>query len=373
VTTAAPPLNIGDMAYLGSYLINTHVYGVVTPPDTPDQFAATFEIMGDQGTLMMNALVGPPGSAGQHAFALRLQTDPIDDPDDLPPTLTNSEADIGKYWLIDDLDGEGNIIGTSAYIWYGTVYRRMMMGTPGPAGPVPRITPDVTLIDPSEISYVDVGGSTFYPSWMLNLAVPPGPAGPSAALATCPDVDMSTPPDAGDVLGFTGTYTGDGLAIWKPMSLAQILPNPYSVPESAFSSFSGLSQRATIGSFAIPPQPFAWTPIIWGHCGAGGIMLSGSPLTIGVEVRLGDPVTGVLVARGFGNSLGEVNIMPHYSSGATPDTAITPSNHLAMVPPNHSTAAQGTVYVNLYNDGAAGVYQFSPPGAQLFAMVTPVV
>ena len=54
-----------------------------------------------------------------------------------------------------------------------------------------------------------------------------------------------------------------------------------------------------------------WTPIVFGQLGAWGLELSTAPLTIGAEVRIGDPVTGTLVGRGFGNSMGEVVILPH--------------------------------------------------------------
>jgi hypothetical protein len=360
---------IGDQVYLGTFLVNTHVYGVVTPPDTPDQFSATFEIMGDQGTLMTNALIGPKGDPGQNAFALRLQKDNIDDPANLPTTLTNTDADVGKYWMIDDVDSDGNIIGSSAYIWYGASWRRMMMGTPGPPGPVPIITPSVVLLDPNgaENTNVHVDGSTLQPSWTLRLKVPQGPAGPpGSALSSAGDVDFTTKaPALGDVLQFNGTK-------WVPASLENLIPKPYSVPESAFTAYSGLSQRATIGTFAIPPQPFDWVPIVFGQLGAWGLELSTSPLTIGAEVRVGDPVTGTLVGRGFGNSFGEVNIFPHFSSPTTPTVALTPTNGLAKVPKNNSNPATSTVYINLYNDGIAGVYQFTPTDAQLFVFCLPL-
>ena len=36
--------NIGDLVYLNSVLGNIHIYGVVTDPNSPNQFAATLEI-----------------------------------------------------------------------------------------------------------------------------------------------------------------------------------------------------------------------------------------------------------------------------------------------------------------------------------------
>lgn len=377
--TTSVAASVGETNFLANYLINTRVYGVVVPSTGEQEFYATYEIQGDQGTLFLAAVVGADGEAGQDAIGLHLQTDPYDTPDDLPHTLTNTVADIGKYWVMDDVNVDGDIIGSSMYVWFGTSWRRLMLGSPGPPGPVPIITPTVDLVDPdTDTSSVDVSGTPTHPDWALHLAVEPGPQGPGPMLALAPDVDFATnPPIAGDVLGFTGRYTS-GTAptghqpIWVPVSISQLIPSPYSMPENAFTSFSGISQRAGIGSFVIPPQPFPWTPIVWGHIGAFGIELSANPLLIGCEVLLGDATSGHSIARGFGNSLGEVNIMPHYSTPTTPSNALTPTNGTATVPPNHSNPAEGTIYVNLYNDGAIGLYQFSPTDAQIFVMVVPV-
>ena len=367
---------VGDTVFLEQYLINTRVYGVVTPAGTPPEFWATYEIQGDQGTLTMAAVLGPTGPAGVDAFAMHLQTDPYDSPDELPNTLTNTAADIGKYWAFDDLDASGNVIGSSLWVWYGTSYRRLMLGSPGPPGPVPIITPTVSLVPPGTASSITVGGPPLYPDWHLDLEEIPGPTGPAAAMALCPDVDLhTTVPTPGDLLGYTGrttTISGTSYPLWVPVSVSQLVPGPYSMPENAFTSFSGLSQRAAIGSFAIPPQPFPWTPVVWGHIGAFGLELSANPLQIGCEVLLGDPTSGQQVGRGFGNSLGEVNIMPHYSTPTTPGGAITPTNGMAVVPANHSSPAQGTIYISLYNDGNIGVYQFSPTDAQVMVLVMPV-
>jgi hypothetical protein len=482
---------IGDTTLLANYLINTKLYAVVMPPDQlinggVQEFVATFEVNGDQGTLTMAAIIGPRGPQGIDMFVLHLQTDALNNPADLPQPPVIQAADLGKYWVFDDVDGAGNIVGSSGYIWYGTSWKRIQLGTPGPPGPIPIITPTVELVPNGNGSQVGTGGTPLYPTWHLELDVPPGPQGPGAAMALSPDVDMSTPPVAGDVLGFTGRYTttgtllsppsglnarpsttggtlaaatyhyvvtavnangettrspetqattttstgsvalswpeltlgivnyriyrgtaagaenilvatvtgpthtytdtGGGTAgtppttntataqypIWVPVSISQLIPSPFSMPENAFSSYNGISQRAAIGSFALPAQPFPWTPIVWGHCGAFGIELSADPLTIGTEVLLGDPTTGQQIARGFGNTLGEVNIMPHYSTPNTPGGAINPTNGVAVVPANHTNAAQGTIYVNLFNDGAIGLYAFNPTDSQVFVQIIPV-
>lgn len=481
-------MTISDANFLQSYLINTRVYGVVVPAGQPPEFIATYEIQGDQGTLLMAVAVGPTGPAGSNMFALTLQNDTIDAASALPTSLTNTAADIGKYWVIDDLASDNTtIIGSSLYIWYGTSFKQVMLGSPGPQGPLPVITPTVNVVSPSSTSTVTSSGPPQTPTLNFQLALPAGEQGPAAALALCPDVDLTTnPPVAGDVLGYTGTTTsallsppsnllailtgGSGpssgtyyykvtgvnaagettssnevsvaaggsntvvltwqaaghgnygptnykiyrgttaggenkrigtvagtvltfsdtgitgttasppstntaaitLPVWVPVSISQLIPSPFSMPEAAFSSFSGISQAAGIGSFAIPPQPFNWTPVVWGHIGAFGVELSATPLMIGCEVLLGNPTTGQTVGRGFGNSLGEVNIMPHYSSPGSPSVAITPTNGVAVCPANHTNPAQGTIYVNLYNDGQIGLYSFSPTDAQLFIMLVPV-
>lgn len=482
---------VGDTNFLQEYLINTRVYGVVVPPGSPPEFLATYEIQGDQGTFVIAVAIGPEGPAGQNMFALTLQNDTIDSTANLPQTLTGSVADVGKYWIIDDVDANGDIIGSSMYVWYGTTWRRLMVGSPGPPGPVPIITPSLTVLPPNQVSELIPGGTPWNPTMNFELSSPAGPQGPAAALALCPDIDFSgdNAPVPGDVLGFTGTYTSGLLSppsgllgiqtltggslphntyyyvvtatnaagettpsnevsvvcsgstskvvldwesagsgnfgpdgynvyrgtapgtenlllgtvssstltftddngesttsqspptlssatanfpVWVPVSISQLIPGPYSMPEGAFTGFSGISSAAAIGSFTIPPQPFPWTPVVWGHIGAFGVELSANPLMIGCEVLLGNPTTGTLIGRGFGNTLGEVNIMPHYSAPGAPGNAITPANGLAVVPANHSNPAEGTIYVNLFNDGAIGLYVFSPTDAQLFVMLVPV-
>lgn len=358
--------------HLANYLVNVDCFGYVVDPDDPNQeFLATLEIRGDKGTLTMAVAVGPDGPMGRDAFPLFLQTDSIDDPADLPENLLDTEADRGKYWLFDDLDANGDVIGASAYVWWGTSFRRVMFGQPGPPGPVPVITPTVELVPYPGGSTAEVtNDDPYFPAQHFKLAVPPGPQGPGAALAVAPDVDFLTnPPVPGDLLGYTGRRTADDHALWVPVSVSQLMPGPFSMPESAFSSFSGISQSASIGSFVVPPQPFPWTAIVWGHIGAWGVELSADPLAIGCQVTLGDPATGTLIGRGFGNSLGEVNIMPHYSSQTRPGDAITPTNGRAVVPAHHSNPAQGTIYISLYNDGQIGLYDFSPGDAQVFLLI----
>lgn len=459
---------VGELVYLKSVLSNVHIYGVVTDGETPDQFCATLEIAGDQATMTLAALTGPPGPSGTHAFALRLQTSTIDDPEDLPQNLTDDDQDIGKYWIMNQYEnineiqtititgapsggsftltydgqttgsiarsasaatlqtalialsnisggdvavdgpsggpwtvefqgaksgidqpimtatssltggtlpaivvattqvGEINLVGSRAYIWFGDHYKILMMGSEGPPGPVPKITWGVELVDPDseEPSSVLQTGSAYNPSVLLKLKAPRGPRGYNATIRDSTDYDDSEEPSTGQVLMWDG-------ANWKPSDVGAIIPRPFTVPETAFSNYEGLSTRAPIGSFAVPALAFPWKPLVWGKIKAYGLELDSDPLIIGCEVRLGHPTTGQLVARGFGNTANWANISPHTSTASDPTAAMTPDNDLAKVPANH-TGTAGTLYINLYNDGLTGVYLFNKAGAQLMVMAVPV-
>lgn len=367
--------NLGDILYLASCVMKVGVSATVTPPSTPNQYTADLKVMGDRGDIDLSAIVGQQGPPGRAEYALRLQEDLIDNPADLP-VLSNITQDIGKYWLIDEVDPQGHILNEWAYIWWGNRYRIIMMGARGAPGPVPKISPKITVIPPDHQSYVHTSGSTFYPSWEYMLAAPAGISGPVSSLYQFPDMDeVTNAPVSGDVLSYTGRHTRDGYPQWAPFNIDQLSPAPYSMPESAFTGYAGVSHQAAIGSFAVPPQPFPWTPVVWGHLKCLGLNTAPNAFMIGCQVLLGDPSTGTMISRGLGNTLGEVNIMPHYSTPQKPGDAVSPANKRAVIPAHH-TGSQGTVYINLWNDGQVGAYIFNPTDAharpQLFILAVPV-
>jgi hypothetical protein len=386
---------LGSIIHLANYMILTKVKAETTMPDTPDMYGADLEVLDDHGGMDLSNLAGLKGPDGQVVHALRRQEDSYTDPDDLP-VLTNTQADNGKYWVITERDEEGNIISQWAYIWYGNRYRKTFMGAEGPPGSVPKVRPSVKLLDPQQDSFIDTTGGSVTPSWRFNLAAPAGASGPISTLDSFTDFEgisnTSTATDGtlipfpvpsrvgtggmeprdGLVVMFTGKYDDLDQPIFTPMDVMALNPTAYSVPQSAFEDYNGLSQRAAVGSFSIPPQPFDWTPVVWGHIGMGGATLSLNPLMIGVEILLGNPTTGIRVGRGLGNPFGEVNIMPHYSTPEDQNKSINPENRHAVVPANHSNPADGTVYINLYNDGQLSYYSFSPRNAQLLVLVVPI-
>ena len=368
MTQPVVQLNVGDTVPLGTILANIHMMGVATDPSTPNMFGATLEMFGDQGVLTVPVLQGPAGPQGAPQFALRFQTDSLADPSDLPNNLTNTSADIGKYWIFKTIDSNGNVTGTSAYIWYGTEYRTMPMGSQGPPGPYPIITPTVTLIDSTLSSFIEVSGPSSNPQWRMNLAVPPGPQGPSASLATAPDVDLSSPPQLGQVLGFNGRYTAGGQPIFQPMDIGDIIPRPFTIPESSFTSYAGISQgRQTVCVWQAPAQNWPWKPWVTGHMQIAALDVSLNPLLVGAEVRLNDPSSGPLLAVGIGTSIGSVVFTPHTSAGGS-STAMTPDNDYALIQPNTTPK----IYVNLVNEGLATIYDYNAANSQLSVLVMPI-
>jgi len=102
-----------------------------------------------------------------------------------------------------------------------------------------------------------------------------------------------------------------------------------------------------------------------------GVEVSSNPLQVGCEVRLGDANTGPVVAFGWGDMFGAINLMPHFSSSSSPSTALTPNNALAKVVANH-TGTSGTLYVNIVNTGLAAAFDYNNTDSQLAVTVLPI-
>jgi hypothetical protein len=369
---------LGSLVYLQSVTANMHIYAVLTDNSVPNLNRITVNVAANEATALVPALMGPPGPAGEPQFVLTFQPEVFDSPSDLPDDLNNQ--DMGKYWLVEQVDDNGNIVSAAAYVWWGSFFRVLPFGTQGPIGPVPVVNPEVILIDPEDSSYVQNTGTVANPQWTYFLAVPKGPPGPAATLAGCPDVDETKPPTIGQVLGFNGRYN-EGLPVFQPMTIGSMNPMPYTVPESSFQSYSGVaSSNHTVCTFAVPANPFPWKPLVWGHiqlAGGWGVQYGHNNL-VGVEVRIGDAHSGQLVATGYGNALGAViTVTPQTSEPATSanttgaSTALTPGNSIALVPANH-TGNSGTLYVNLTTQGMASTIQFAPNDNQLFVLACPV-
>lgn len=354
--------NTGDEVYLGSMLANLHFWGVVGDGSTPPAIEGSFELSGTDGTVTFDALVGPQGVPGEPSPIVRMQYDAnFTDPNQLPTNLTNTSADIGKaYW-----------IGNTVYMWSGTTWYQKQMGTVGPPGPVPRLHFSTQLVtDNSMTSPVEVvqSGTDLNPGVLIKFDAESirGPRGTAAAIRSAPDYNNTTAPQDGQAICWSTSQNK-----WVPRSFDVLSIRAYSVPEANFNGYLGIGTRQNIGMFSVPPQPFAWKPLVWGHIRAQGVDLTTDPLTIGCEVTIGDPVSGPRVARGFGNISNYANIMPHFSTPTNKADAITPDNAKAVVAAHH-TGTAGNIYISLYNDGAIGEYSFDPTNAQLVVLVVPV-
>ena len=375
-------LPIGSITHLTTTMIRTQVKAQTTMPDTPDCFSADLDVMDDHGTLDLSSLAGMPGRDGEVTFAFRWMDSnkPYKSVAELPNDLTDSVDDVGKYWIIPVYNSEGVIVEQHAWVWFGHAhgYKKIMMGSVGPPGPVPKVRPSSELVDlrtmPDAKSLIDVTGSVLAPSWRFKLAVPIGEPGLPRRLADMPDFVPQAKPAVGSVVMFDGTR-GDaspvlGKPMWRPANIQALIPRFFSVPESAFSDHRGSFQNMRdstslpVGRFKIPAQPFDWTPVVWGHTTTGTVF---NPFKVGLEVRMDDE-DDTLIARGFGNPRGEVSVFPHYSASDDKYANVSPTNGYAVV----DAKKECELVFNLRVEGLFGMYDFRAANAQLVVMVSPI-
>lgn len=351
--------NPGEQVYLGSLLTNLHFWGVVSDLDTPAMMSASMECSGMEGSITLDALVGPQGVPGTPSPIVKMQYQDaaIDTVGDLPTNLLDNSIDIGKAWWI----------GNNVYVWTGEDWMVRQMGVTGPPGPVPNVTPSIELVEGDAPTQIVTSGTALNPGWLLQINKESirGPEGDGTAIRNSADYDNSRAPSVGDVITWNGSH-------YAPGGFNLLSTRIYSVPEAAFTSFTSITQRQQIVAFQVPPQPFDWKPIVFGHLRVQGVELDSDPSILSAEVRLGNVAAGELVARGYGNGTTWTTIIPHFSTTTTSHDAITPENATALVPAYHS-GTEGTLYASVYNDsGVAGAYNFNSKNAQLVVMVVPV-
>ncbi|QTF82024.1 hypothetical protein SEA_FEFFERHEAD_24 [Mycobacterium phage Fefferhead] len=348
----------GDAVALFQTLLSATWYGIVGDGHTPGGMSATMEMVDGEAVITTDVLVGPKGDKGDPAPLVDLQWPPLESPTELVRIQDElGPEDKGKGWWI----------GSVVYVWTGNQFQMVRPGPAGPPGATPQITFECETIPmaergPGVKDEVIPSGTSLHPHLKFRLLAPQGPVGPSTNITGAPDYDNSRPPEDGMSIVWSAVK-----GKWVPSDFVNKHPRLYSVPEAAFTPFTGLAQRQTILQYTIEPQDFAWTPYVTGHLKAFGLELDADPLTIGCEVRLGNPTSGELIGRGFGNIASWTNILPHYSTTADPAAAIAPDNGIATV----AAGQQATINVNLYNDGLLGAYIFNRKGAQLSILVVP--
>ncbi|ARQ95463.1 minor tail protein [Mycobacterium phage Shandong1] len=357
MATTQIPLT-GDAVALFQTLLSATWYGIVGDGNTPGGMSATLEMVDGEAVITTDVLVGPKGDKGDPAPLVDLQWPPLESATELVELQDElTAADKGKGWWI----------GTVVYVWDGAQFQMVRPGPAGPPGATPQISVSCEVIPmadrgPGVKDEVVRSGTSLNPHLHFKLLAPQGPVGPSTNILNAPDYDNSEPPENGQAIVWNATKN-----LWVPSDFAAKHSRLYSVPEAAFTPFTGLAQRQSILTYTVEPQDFAWTPYVTGHIKAFGLELDADPLTIGCEVRLGDPTSGQLIARGFGNIASWTTILPHYSSPSDPAVAVAPDNGVAQIAAGQ--AAQ--ISVNLYNDGLLGTYVFNRNGAQLAILVLP--
>lgn len=356
--------NIGDEVYLSTILVNLHCFGRVTDIDTPPQVRGSFELVGREAVLDVPVLKGDKGDKGEPADIVKLvYGHGLTSPDELPTDLKRTDADIGTAYWIDNL----------VYIWSGIEWDVRQMGSAGPAGPPPDVSPTIESIpwedqQAGAVSEIIVGGTVARPTWHFKIAAPRGDVGPSTNILHAPDFDNSTPPTAGQVI------------VWNGTKFAAEDPNPfasrmYTVPESSFQSVPlVIGTKVPVLTIEIPVQPQDFNLWVVGHMRVNGFEINiFDPFLITSEVRVAaantDPKGGVLVARGFGNSSQIMHVMPHASTPQSPSDSITPDDGSYG---RFAANTQYTLSMMLQTSGLLGVYNFQPRDAQLAFQVIPV-
>lgn len=348
----------GDAVALFQTMLSATWHGIVGDGTTPGGMAATLEMMDDEAVITTDVLVGPKGDKGDPAPIVQIQWPALEQAAELSPIAEElGEADAGKAWWV----------GSVVYVWDGADFQMVRPGPAGPPGATPQITVTAETIPmdergPGVTDEVLQTGTSLAPNLHFRLLAPQGPQGPSTNITEAPDYDNSTAPDDGQTLVWS-----ESAQKWQPSDFANKHPRHYSVPEAAFTNFTGLAQRQAILTYVVEAQDFAWTPYVTGHIKAFGIELDADPLTIGCEVRLGDATTGQLIGRGFGNISSWTHITPHFSSSGDTTAAVAPDNGVATVPAGQTA----TINVVLANDGLLGSYIYNKAGSQLSILVIP--
>lgn len=158
----------GDPVYLGSFLANTHWYGVVGDGETPAMQVATMEAVSQDAVICLDALKGDKGDKGDPADIVQMQWDSTITASSQLPTDLNISTDVGKAWWI------GNLV----YVWTGTHYVAKAMGSPGQPGETPHVTVTMERVAPEAQSTVVQSGTSLNPVMHFKIAAPRGPQGP---------------------------------------------------------------------------------------------------------------------------------------------------------------------------------------------------
>lgn len=348
----------GDAVALYQSMLQATWVGLVGDPDSPPMVGATMEMVDGKAVITTTVLIGPRGFPGKNAPMIDLHW-PV-------PLNEAGEIDLPTDWGADKKN-HGFLHGGLVYVWDGVNdFHAALPGPQGKTGVTPKITLEYETIPMAERTpeviaagdQVIPGGTPEMPYFKIRALSPQGPQGEMGPVEQLTNYDPNTA--AG------GKAVGKALGVlpngkWGPTNLVTRKPVFGTIPEAAFTNFSGFAQRAPILSYSLPVLDYDTVIRVSGHFKAFGVELDADPLNIGCEVRLGDPLSGQLIGRGKGTPIGWTQVGPHFSEPGAPTVAAAPGNGVGLIP----AGATGVLHVALVNDGLLGAYIFNRADAQL--------
>lgn len=355
----------GDAVALFQAMLQATWVGLVGDPDTPPMAGATMEMVDGKAVITTTVLIGPRGFPGKNAPMVDLEW-PI-------PLNELGEIDLPTDWD-ETKKNHGFLFGGLVYVWDGVAdFHTAQPGPTGATGATPNITLAYETIPMSERTpeviaagdQVERGGTDENPFYLIRSLSPQGPQGEMGPVEQLTNYNPRVA-TGGKTAGKTLTVGTDG--DWGPEDVAAKTVIFGTIPEAAFTNFNGSAQRAPILSYTLPVIDQDVVIRVGGHFKAFGVeVLDSDPLTIGSEVRLGDPLSGQLIGRGKGTTIGWSFINPHFSEPGSPTVAAAPDNGIGLIP----AGTAGVINVALVNDGLFGAYIFNKTDAQLDYMLIP--
>ncbi|AGK85925.1 minor tail protein [Mycobacterium phage Guo1] len=354
----------GDAVMLYQSLLQATWMGLVGDPDTPPMVGATMEAVDGKAVITTTVLIGPRGFPGKNAPMIELHW-PV-------PLNEDDEIDLPTDWGPEQKN-HGFLHGGLVYVWDGVSdFHAALPGPQGKVGATPNITFDFETIPMSERTpeviaggdQVIQGGTPENPYIKIRALTPQGEQGEMGPVEQLTNYDPNSAA-GGKTAGKALTVLPNGK--WGPSDLATKTVLFGTIPEAAFSNFSGLAQRAPILSYQLPVVDFDYVLRVSGHFKSFGVELDSDPLTIGCEVRLNDPLSGQLIGRGKGNISSWTQVGPHFSEPSAPTVAAAPDNGVGLVP----AGTTAVIHIALVNDGLLGAYIFNRKDAQLDWMMIP--
>jgi hypothetical protein len=366
MTVPAEPILIGGKS------VYLKFYAMPRQQGDPRRIEGTMTLVGQEGALTLDALVGPKGEPGLPSPIIRPEWgSPVKAPGDLPKIATLDASDDGRAWYI---DGEWHI-----YAHRAGEYVVVQGSIPGPAGHTPDITITAEAVHANAATVygpivVEETGTSTNPNFHLKIPALPGPEGPAAAIELASDYDDTVPSVTGD---FLVKLKNDK---WGPGHPTWIAARKYTIPHNNFIDHNGSEARFLIASLNIPAQTFDWYPDVVGHVRLQRGILSSAQCE--VEVRIGptgtagtgetSPLCGLAPydpSVALLDSITIAHILPHFSDVGDPNRSVTPESATARC---HAGNAY-TIFVFVHKLGGSGSWQFTNTDAQLRIDACPVV